>query len=202
MAYLRKRPRQARAQATFDAIVEAAARILAEDGGLRLTTNRIAARAGVSVGSLYQYFPERRAIVRALLEREVLRAESLRPPAIDDQTRPLAERVRLVVDWHFDVHAAHPALAKALRKIARDAVPNEEVRRFARLRTSRVAGTLASLGVPTADVATAATVVDTCLDALTDAATARNPAWLRSQVFRRHVVALIRSYLESVCRPD
>jgi AcrR family transcriptional regulator len=53
----RKTPRQARARATFDAILEAAARILVNEGYDRLNTNRIAEIAGVSVGTLYQYFP-------------------------------------------------------------------------------------------------------------------------------------------------
>jgi AcrR family transcriptional regulator len=198
MAYLRKRPRQARSQSTFDAIVEAAARILAEDGGRRLTTNRIAARAGVSVGSLYQYFPDRRAIVRALLERELARAEAMRPAAIDDPARHLAERVQAIVDWHFDVHAARPALAKALRGLVRDTLPKDEVRRLARLRIAHVTTTLRSLGVADADAGAAAFLVDTCLDALSDSATARGPAWLRSERFRWHVAALLRGYLEGV----
>src|SRR5690606_3069037 len=95
--YLRKRPRQARARTTFGAIVEAAARILADEGPGALTTNRIALRAGVSIGSLYQYFPDRKAIVRALFERELARAEALRPATLDDPTRPAEERLRAAV---------------------------------------------------------------------------------------------------------
>jgi AcrR family transcriptional regulator len=123
VTYLRKRPRQTRSQATFDAIVEAAARILVESGAGRLTTNRVAARAGVSVGSLYQYFPNRQAILRALVERELARAEALRPAALDDPTRPAAERVRAAVDWHFDVHVANPGPARALRALVREVLP-------------------------------------------------------------------------------
>ncbi|MEO8602135.1 MAG: helix-turn-helix domain-containing protein, partial [bacterium] len=118
MAYLRKRPRQARAHATFAVIVEAAARILVEAGARGMTTNAIAARAGVSIGSLYQYFPNRQAIVRALLERELARAEAARPAALDDATRAPLERLRAAVDWHFDVHAEHPALSQALNRLA------------------------------------------------------------------------------------
>ena len=58
----RKQPIQDRSTATVEAIVEAAIRILRTDGWARLTTTRVAARAGVSVGSLYQYFPNREAI--------------------------------------------------------------------------------------------------------------------------------------------
>lgn len=65
----RKAPRQARAQMTVEAILEAAARILSNDGYAAMSTNRVADLAGVSVGSLYQYFPNKDAIVTALHER-------------------------------------------------------------------------------------------------------------------------------------
>jgi AcrR family transcriptional regulator len=67
----RRRPRQARAQATVDAIVQATARVLVEDGYDRASTNRIAQAAGVSIGSLYQYFPSKEALVAALVEAHV-----------------------------------------------------------------------------------------------------------------------------------
>jgi len=67
----RKRPRQRRSQQTVDAILEAAARVFAERGHAGGTTNHIAATAGVSVGSLYEYFPNKDAILVALVERQM-----------------------------------------------------------------------------------------------------------------------------------
>jgi AcrR family transcriptional regulator len=67
----RKLPRQARSQATVDALLDATAQVLVERGPARLTTNAVAERAGVSVGSLYQYFPNKNALVAALHERHV-----------------------------------------------------------------------------------------------------------------------------------
>lgn len=67
---MRKMPRQARAEATIEAIVEAAAQILQRDGEEALTTARIAERAGVSIGSLYQYFPNKESVLLALIRRE------------------------------------------------------------------------------------------------------------------------------------
>lgn len=67
---MRKIPRQARAAATIDAIVEAAAQILQHKGEAALTTATIAERAGVSIGSLYQYFPNKEAVLLALIRRE------------------------------------------------------------------------------------------------------------------------------------
>ncbi len=66
----RKTPKQARSRATVDAIVEAAARILEAQGGEGFSTNAVAERAGVSIGSLYQYFPTKDALIGALIVRE------------------------------------------------------------------------------------------------------------------------------------
>ena len=65
----RRRPQQDRSRATVDAILEAAAEILAQQGPTGATTNRIAERAGVSVGSVYQYFANKKALYRALGDR-------------------------------------------------------------------------------------------------------------------------------------
>jgi AcrR family transcriptional regulator len=66
----RRRPRQRRSKETVAAIVEAAARVFAEVGVEQATTNEIAEVAGVSIGSLYQYFPNKRALLEALYDRE------------------------------------------------------------------------------------------------------------------------------------
>ena len=71
----RRNPKQARSQATVDAILEATFHILETEGHAKLTTNRISERAGVSIGTLYQYFSDREAILAAMGERE---AEAIR----------------------------------------------------------------------------------------------------------------------------
>ncbi len=67
---LRKTPRQRRATLTVDVLLEAAAQVLEADGLAGFNTNAVARRAGVSVGSLYQYFPSKQALTLALLRRE------------------------------------------------------------------------------------------------------------------------------------
>ena len=62
---------QARSRATFEAIVEAAAQILERRGADALTTNRVAERAGVSIGTLYQYFSDKRALLLAAARRDL-----------------------------------------------------------------------------------------------------------------------------------
>jgi len=73
---LLKIPRQARAIDTVHTVLDAAVRVLAQDGAGAFTTNRVAAVAGVSPGSLYQYFANREMILAALVERCALQAES------------------------------------------------------------------------------------------------------------------------------
>jgi AcrR family transcriptional regulator len=70
-AFQRRSPKQARSRATWDAIVEAAAQILERHGADGLTTNDVAERAGVSIGTLYQYFPDKQAILIAAARREL-----------------------------------------------------------------------------------------------------------------------------------
>ncbi|HVU25095.1 MAG TPA: TetR/AcrR family transcriptional regulator [Opitutus sp.] len=67
----RKRPQQRRSQATVDAILDAAVHVFRETGFAAATTNAVATRAGVSIGSLYQYFPNKLALLEALRERHV-----------------------------------------------------------------------------------------------------------------------------------
>jgi AcrR family transcriptional regulator len=69
--FQRRRPSQDRSRATWDAIVEAAVQVLERAGPAGFTTAAVAERAGVSIGTLYQYFPDKQAILLAAAEREV-----------------------------------------------------------------------------------------------------------------------------------
>jgi AcrR family transcriptional regulator len=191
---LRKSPRQKRAAATFEAIVEAAAHILREDGAEALTTNAVAARAGVSIGSLYQYFPNKQAIVRALIAREFRLAEAVRPAAIDGDG-PAAEIVRAIVDWHFDFRARDPALALRLAALARETLPEDERQRVASLRRERVGRTVAKLTGGEVECTHAAFVVDVSLNAIADETMKRRPEQLKSLELRAEVAALLARYL-------
>src|SRR6218665_150213 len=67
----RKMPRQARSAATVDAIHEATIQVLLTGGLSRLTTTRVAERAGVSVGTMYQYFPQKQALIYAVVQQHL-----------------------------------------------------------------------------------------------------------------------------------
>lgn len=86
-------PRQARARASVEAIVEAAAQVLETDGEAAFNTNAVAERAGVSIGALYRYFPDKQAILVALAEREQMAFEAgLATSPGDGEPRLAADR--------------------------------------------------------------------------------------------------------------
>jgi AcrR family transcriptional regulator len=111
-----RKPTQGRAHATVDAILEAAARILEREGMGRLGTNRIAREAGVSIGSLYEYFAGRDAIVRALCERHLAGLKDLVDTAFAHLAdAPLDLAVDVFIDALFALHASRPALHRTLQ---------------------------------------------------------------------------------------
>jgi AcrR family transcriptional regulator len=111
----RKSASQERSRATVQALLDATARVLTREGYDRASTNRIAATAGVSVGSLYQYFPNKEALVAALVARhnremlDLLR-EALKEVASLDLATAIAKLVRAAVD----AHRVDPALHRVL----------------------------------------------------------------------------------------
>ena len=111
----RKRPRQRRSKATVDAILEATARVLVEEGIDRASTNRIAEVAGVSIGSLYQYFPSKEALVMSLLEQHCERMLGLLlRSSVDLADAPLEKAVRTYVRAVIEAHALEPKLHQVL----------------------------------------------------------------------------------------
>jgi AcrR family transcriptional regulator len=111
----RKVPKQERSKATVEAILEAAAQLLVELRYARMTTAKVAARAGVSVGSLYQYFPTKDALVGALVARKFARIEPLMREVIArTEGQPLEDRVRTIIAATIADKAENPALNTAL----------------------------------------------------------------------------------------
>ena len=115
MLKARKAPRQARSQETVAVILEASARILESDGLRGLNTNAIAARAGVSIGSLYQYFPNKDSIVLALISSfEETLHDTVVKAVQDGKGKGLKPRLRLVVRALVGAHYYRPRLKRVL----------------------------------------------------------------------------------------
>lgn len=113
----RKLPLQARSRATVDAILSAAAQVFTTHGYAAGTTNRIADRAGVSIGSLYEYFPNKDALLVAILEAHVREGEAILQKTTDElrtaggKLRSMVERL---VAAMVELHTRDPELHRVL----------------------------------------------------------------------------------------
>jgi len=107
----RKIASQGRSRATVDALVDATARVLVKEGFDKASTNRIAEMAGVSVGSLYQYFPSKEALVAAVVERHQQRIlQTVRAELAEVLAQPVEKAVRKLVAVAVKAHRVDPEL--------------------------------------------------------------------------------------------
>jgi AcrR family transcriptional regulator len=203
----RKKPRQTRSRETVDVILAAAARVFAASGYAATTTNHIARRAGVSIGSLYEYFPSKDAILVALTERHVDEAEQelgalLR--ALDASPPPLDVLVDRMVRAMVGLHARDPGLHRVLFEQAPlPARLRDRVAGLERAMAGEVARLLTAHGFGAEDAATAARMGVEVLEALThrlvvhDVGSGGRSALAAAEVQIREISLLVRGYLES-----
>ena len=128
---LKKLPKQDRSAELVAAVMEAAIQVLAKEGARRFTTARVAEKAGVSVGSLYQYFPNKAAILFRLQSEEWLRTSNLLRGILEDIGRPPLERLRAVVHAFIRSECEEAEVRVALGDAAplyRDAPETREAR--------------------------------------------------------------------------
>ncbi|QKD05934.1 TetR family transcriptional regulator [Mesorhizobium loti] len=127
----RKQPKQARATDLVAAILEAAVQVLASEGAQRFTTTRVAEKAGVSVGSLYQYFPNKAALLFRLQSDEWRQTGGLLRTILEDDRTPPLERLRALVHAFIRSECEEAAVRVALNDAAplyRDAPEAHEAR--------------------------------------------------------------------------
>lgn len=195
----RKIPKQRRSREMVEAILEAAARVFVEAGLDEATTNAIAHRAGVSIGSLYQYFADKESLVRALLLRHVQRAEALRPAAISGNVRPpLAERLGIAVRWLLDVHAQDPELHETLTLLAPRVLGSDAIRAFERFHQNTLRAILEryrdELG--DRDLTIASFILARVMESLTHGAVTHRPELLGGEELAAEITDLLVKYLE------
>lgn len=115
----RKLPRQGRSIMTVNAVFEATIQVLLNDGLLRLNTTRVARRAGVSVGTLYQYFPNKQALLFTMLERHIAMLADAVEYACDENLRASLETIAgAVVKAYLQAKMAQAEISPALYRIA------------------------------------------------------------------------------------
>lgn len=111
----RKSPRQARATATLEAIFEATIQVLLADGPTWLTTTRVSERAGVSVGTMYQYYPHKQALLYAVTERYLnVVAETVERTCLENHGAPLAQMCEALVKAYWDAKTMRRNATRAL----------------------------------------------------------------------------------------
>ena len=107
----RRKPKQRRSRQTVEAILDAVLRILKREGNRGVTTNRIAEVAGVSIGSVYQYFPDKRAIFAALHERHIEQIDRMvERTLVEHAASPLTELMTALIEGMLEAHRADPEL--------------------------------------------------------------------------------------------
>ena len=182
----RKYASQQRSRATVDALIEATARILVREGFDKASTNRIAEKAGVSVGSLYQYFPGKEALVAAVIERhnhelmEVVSGARANVAAL-----PLEQAVRKLVAAAIEAHRLDPDLHRVLAEQTPRAGELENVEVFNRENYALFRGYLAAHReqIRAVDLELAAFICVTSIEALTHSAVLRHSASFSPRTF-------------------
>ena len=196
---VRRRPRQRRARETFESVLDAAIRILKREGAGALTTNRIAEIAGVSIGSIYQYFPDKRAIFAALHDRHIKQIDRMiQRTLVDHATSSLEELMSAVVEEMVAAHSTDPELSELLLV----EVPHgaDGSRSF----SARLHGAFLLAISSRArelkngrDLESVVFVVTHMVDALTHGAVLSRPAALSLQAAKEEIVGAVMTYLSA-----
>ncbi|BCH20386.1 TetR/AcrR family transcriptional regulator [Mesorhizobium sp. L-8-3] len=199
----RKIPRQARACATVEAIIVATAQLLTEQGFETLTTARAAERAGVSVGSLYQYFPNKQALAAAVVDHYGEKFATTFVRAIEEGSRgTLRESVGAMIHAALVSHPHGPELHRTLievaRRVARDEKNAEISSRIARTIEKILAGHREEIA-PDLDLADAAALVETVLETVAHRAVEGHPVSIAGDMAGQ-CRRLILAYLTSPAR--
>jgi AcrR family transcriptional regulator len=127
----RKKPQQRRAHVTIDTIFEATIQVLLASGLEGVTTIQIADRAGVSIGSLYQYFPNKRALMAAVVRRHVGQVVDATILACESaHGKPIADMCATMMNAFVDAKTRRPEVSRALylpsAAVNADAIVKEE----------------------------------------------------------------------------
>jgi AcrR family transcriptional regulator len=195
----RKQPHQARARMTVGAILDGAVQILDREGLDAATTTRIAEVAGVSIGSLYQYFPHRDAILNALQDREFERALAMLAGILAEGNldRTPRETVTAVVHGLASLYRTCPGLHRVLAIEGLRVAEAERVHAFDRRCIAMVQSFLSSTRarVRRQDLNAAAFVAFQAVRAVMLASLLERPAGLTESAVTSELVDLLLGYL-------
>jgi AcrR family transcriptional regulator len=195
----RKRPRQARAAATVDAIFEATIQILVADGPARLTTTRVAKRAGVSVGTMYQYFPHKQALFYAVNERHLdILAGKIERACRAQHGTPIDRMVESLVTTYWNAKTERPDLTRALYRSVVGLDNSPLIDAFIRRVDNATAAMFASaLDATFADLPIVNLTLLTSIFATVRSAFERNLPALDGRAVHQQLILMCSAYLEA-----
>lgn len=203
-ASVRRQPTQRRARQTVEAILDAVVRVLKREGFDAVTTNRIAEVAGVSIGSVYQYFPDKRAIFEALHQRHIEHIDRIFETTLVEHAASSLDRlIRAMVEAMVDAHATDPELHELLMT----EVPHRAggTRDFA-VRLHGAFLLAISSGAPElkkrGDLNKVVFVVTHMVEALSHGAVLRRPRGLSLADAKAEIVRAVLAYLHACLRPS
>ena len=200
----RKTPVQARATVTVGAICEATIQVLLSHGADRLTTTRVADRAGVSVGTLYQYYPNKRSLLFAVFEDHMDKvSRAVETACADACHKSMSEMIRQVVEAFVDVKMQRADISIALYKVAPDVGGPALVKQTGqRLRKAIEAMLLTASDLKLSPDRFA---IDMMLSAMSGAMRSALEAGASPAIFRKvreHLVLLCQSYMAAATTGD
>ena len=195
----RKKPAQKRSRATVDAIVDATARVLVRDGYDALSTNRVAKEARVSVGSLYQYFPGKEALVAAVMEQYASRMQENIASRLQDAgaaataEEVATEMIRAMLAAQQAEPRLHRALVEQVPRIGALRRLHELSANYERLVAAWLAENLERIEVK--DVDMAAFVLVAAVEGLVNRAILDRPELVSSGKIEEHILRLVLAYV-------
>jgi len=192
----RKSPVQARSTASVDAILKATVQVLLRVGKEKLTTTRVAARAGVSVGTLYQYFPNKSALLRAALRLHVeeILAE-VDKVCVAQRGQPVEQMAEALAVAFLAVKMRDPKKSRALYAVSSDLEGAKIVASTAVEVNEAIAGLLQSAPeVLMRDLRLMATVLQSTIAGMKRQLLESDMAEAQFEVMQRELVLVVRSY--------
>jgi AcrR family transcriptional regulator len=194
----RKLPRQDRSRVTVEAILEATTRILVEEGYDKANTNRIAERAGISIGSLYQYFPNKESLMTALMDRhsqEMVALVETKLTRLFDS--PLEVVIPEIVTAVIAAHAINPRLHQVLS----EEIPHSERSPQMQQADERITALLRTYlerwrdVIHPQNIEMTVFILSRTVDALCHSAVIEHPNFVVDKQFECEVASLLLAYL-------
>jgi AcrR family transcriptional regulator len=194
----RKQPKQDRSKVIVEAILEATTRILVEEGYDKANTNRIAERAGISIGSLYQYFPNKESLMTALMEQHAREMAELVETKLN---RLFDSPLKIVIPEIIKAVVAAHAIDPRLHQVLSEEIPRSERSPQMHKADERITELLRAYldrwrdEIDPQNIELTVFILSRTVDSLCHSAVIEYPNFVRDSQFEREVSNLLLSYL-------